>query len=212
MSDAALTSVLELPQALQALKTKVIIDLSDFRREVGFRLPAALESVSASEIRQHLGPFLEQTFRVWAEQENREVQEALAALTRREPVSAEARAKEEPRADAEALSGPDSRLMRPSFEVSTFALDASVVAALALGLGTLFANAAVGGLFLLAAPTLATFGRERGDRALRQRAAQSAIQAVDEAVARLGAELERLIDDFGRSEREQPAAVPEARL
>jgi len=207
MSDAALTSVLELPQALQALKTKVIIDLSDFRREVGFRLPAALESVSASEIRQHLGPFLEQTFRVWAEQENREVQEALAALTRREPASAEPRAREAPRADAEALSGPDSRLMRPSFEVSTFALDASVVAALALGLGTLFANAAVGGLFLLAAPTLATFGRERGERALRQRAAQSAIQAVDEAVARLGAELERLIDDFGRSDR--TAAVPE---
>ena len=51
---------------------------------------------------------------------------------------------------------------------------------------------------MLAAPTLATFGRERGDRALRQRAAQSAIQAVDEAVARLGAELERLIDGFER--------------
>jgi hypothetical protein len=212
MSDAALTSVLELPQALQALKTKVIIDLSDFRREVGFRLPAALESVSASEIRQHLGPFLEQTFRVWAEQENREVQEALAALPRREPVPAEPRAKEDTRADAEALSGPDSRLMRPSFEVSTFALDASVVAALALGLGTLFANAAVGGLFLLAAPTLATFGRERGDRALRQRAAQSAIQAVDEAVARLGVELERVIDDFGRSDRERTAAVPDATM
>jgi len=209
MSDAAATSAPELSQALQALKTKVLIDLSDFRREVGFRLPAALESVSASEIRQHLGPFLEQTFRVWAEHENREVQEALAALTRREPLSAEPRVND-PRADAEALSGPDSRLLRPSFEVSTFALDASVVAALALGLGTLFANAAVGGLFLLAAPTLATFGRERGDRALRQRAAQSAIQAVDEAVARLGAELERVIDDFGRSDRERTAAVPEA--
>ena len=154
--------------------------------------------MSASEIRQHLGPFLEQTFRVWAERENREVQEALAALARREPVSAEPRANEDPRADAEALTGPDSRLMRPSFEVSTFALDASVVAALALGVGTLFANAAVGGLFLLAAPTLATFGRERGDRALRQRAAQSAMKAVDEAVARLGAELERVIDDFAR--------------
>jgi len=189
MPDQAAELPRELPPELRALKGKVAGDLADFRREVGFRLPAALEGVSASDIRQHLGAFLEHTFRVWAERENREVQDALAALAR-------PRANESP--GAEALTGPDFRLMRPSFEVSTFALDASVVAALALGVGTLFANAAVGGLFLLAAPTLATFGRERGDRALRQRAAQSAMKAVDEAVARLGRELERVIDDFGR--------------
>ena len=178
----------ELPPALQALKAKVAVDLADFRREVGWRLPAALESVSASEIRQHLGPFLEQTFRNWAERENQEVQQALSEFAQR--VS--------PPSNAQALTGPDSQLMRPSFEVSSFALDASVVAALALGVGTLFANAAVGGLFLLAAPTLAAFGRERSDRALRQRAAQSALKAIDEAVARLGSELNRVIDDFAR--------------
>jgi len=183
----------ELHPELRALKAKVALDLADFRREVGFRLPSALESVSASEIRQHLGPFLEHTFRDWAERENREVQLALAALAQREPVS-----NHSPHTDASALTGPDSQLMRPSFEVSTFALDASVVAALALGVGTLFANAAVGGLFLLAAPTLAAFGRERGDRALRQRAAESAMVALDQALQRLGTALDRLIDDFGR--------------
>ncbi len=179
----------DLPPALHALKAKVASDLAEFRRDVGWRLPAALESVSGSDIRQHLGPFLEQTFRAWAERENNEVQQALAELARG-PASIV----ENP-SDRETLLGPDSRLMRPSFEVSTFALDASVVAALALGVGTLFANAAVGGLFLLAAPTLATFGRERGERALRKRAAESALKAVDEAVSRLGAELSRVIDD-----------------
>ena len=192
MTGAGTMPPRELPPALHALKAQVADDLAEFRREVGWRLPAALESVTASEIRQHLGPFLEQSFRVWAERENQEVQQVLAALAQREPAN------ESPSADAEALTGPDSRLMRPNFEVSTFALDASVVAALALGIGTLFANAAVGGLFLLAAPTLAAFGRERGDRALRQRAAESALKAVDEAVTRLGAELERVIDDFAR--------------
>lgn len=191
MSDEQVSRTLS-PE-LRALKAKVALDSSEFRREVGFRLPAALESVSASEIRQHLGPFLEQIFRDWAERENREVQQALATLARREPPLDES-----PSANRELLTGPDSRLMRPSFEVSTFALDASVVAALALGVGTLFANAAVGGLFLLAAPTLAAFGRERGDRALRQRAAESAMVALDQAIARLGAELGRVIDDFGR--------------
>jgi hypothetical protein len=182
------TPLAELPPALQALKTKVAVDSAEFRREVGWRLPAALESVSVSEIRQHLGPFLEQTFRSWAERENQEVQQALSELAQREP----------PASHAEALAGPDSRLMRPSFEVSTFALDASVVAALALGVGTLFANAAVGGLFLLAAPTLAAYGRDHSDRALRRRAAESASKAIDEAVARLGSELDRVIDDFAR--------------
>ena len=185
-------TVPELPAALRALKATVQADLAVFRREVGWRLPAALESVSASEIRQHLGPFLEQTFRSWAERENAEVQGALAALAERALNGGTSPAVTE----SEAANGPDSRLLRPSFEVSTFALDASVVAALALGIGTLFANAAVGGLFLLAAPTLASLGKERGERALRQRAAESAMKSVDEAVARLGLELDRLIDSF----------------
>ena len=193
-SAVAELSALPLPAALQALKGRVQADLSDFRRDVGWRLPASLESVTGSDIRQHLGPFLEQTFRVWAERENAEVQQALSALAERAlGTSAEAStAREEP------LNLPDARLLRPSFEVSTFAVDASVVAALALGVGTLFANAAVGGLFLLAAPTLATFGKGRGERALRARAAESAMKSVDEAVAKLGVELERVIDDFAR--------------
>lgn len=100
-------------------------------------------------------------------------------------------------AEASALTGADSPSLRPSFEVSAFALDAGVVAALALGVGTLFANAAVGGLFLLAAPTLFSLGRGRGERALRQRAAKFAMNVIDEALARLGRELERAIDEYG---------------
>ena len=74
------------------------------------------------------------------------------------------------------------------------------MASLAIGIGALFANVVVGGLFLLAAPTLATLGRERGERALRRkRAAESAMKAVQDAVRDLGTELERVkIDDFAR--------------
>ncbi len=182
---------LVLPGELSALKATVQADLAAFRREVSWRLPAALENVSGTDIRQHLGPFLEQTFCAWAERENAEVQQALAALAQRAVLNIA-------ECDVPTNAGPDSRLLRPSFEISTFALDASVVAALALGIGTLFANAAVGGLFLLAAPTLATFGKTHGERALRQRAAESALKSVDEAVAKLGSELDRVIDDFAR--------------
>jgi hypothetical protein len=178
--------------ALAALKATMQVDLADFRREVSWRLPAALEAASPSEIRQHLGPFLEQTFRNWAERESREVQEALAVIAERALRASASPVMEE----RESITGPDSRLTRPTFDVSTFAIDASVVAALALGVGTLFANVAVGGLFLLAAPTLASYGRGRGERALRKHAAESALKSVEEAVAKLGVELERVIDDF----------------
>jgi hypothetical protein len=190
--EPASSSEATLSVALTALKATVQVDLAEFRREVGWRLPSALESVSAADIRQHLGPFLEDTFRNWAERESREVQEALAVIAER-ALTARPRSAENER---ESLNGPDSRLTRPTLDVSTFAIDASVVAALALGVGTLFANVAVGGLFLLAAPTLATFGRGRGERALRKHAAESALKSVDDAVAKLGAELERVIDDF----------------
>lgn len=184
----------DLPEALRQLKASLRSDLSEFCREVGFRLPAALEGASASEIRQHFGPFLEHAFRDWAERENDEVRAGLDAISRR--VSASPNDGQD--SDGCAGSGPDSRLVRPALEVSTFALDASVVASLALGLGALFANVAVGGLFLLAAPALATLGRDRTERALRKRAAESALRAVERAVVDLGVELERVIDDFSR--------------
>lgn len=195
-ADARLGEGPELPAQLAALKAELRADLTEFRREVFFRLPAALEGVSASEIRQHLGPFLEKTFHSWAERENAELKQALAAIAERwvpgqtgSPPSS---------ADEALADAPDSRLFCPRIEVNTFALDAGVVAALALGVGTIFANAAVGGLFLLAAPALASVGQERGRRALQKRAAEAATKAVDEAVAKLGLELERVIDDFGR--------------
>ena len=182
----------EIPTALAQLKSTVRADLLEFCREVGFRLPAALETANASEIRQHFGPFLEQTFRSWAERESDEVRVALETLSRR--VLPGATASDE--GERVSSAGPDSRLMRPVLEVSTFAVDASVVASLAIGIGALFANVVVGGLFLLAAPTLATLGRDRGERVLRRRAAESAMKAIEDAARDLGKELERVIDDF----------------
>jgi hypothetical protein len=179
-----------IPEQLRLLKETVRADAQEFCREVGFRLPAALESATGSEIRQHFGPFLENAFRDWAERESQEVQRALAAISR------QAHAPSADDAEKVVSAGPDSRLTKPSLDVSTVALDASVVASLAIGLGALFANVVVGGLFLLAAPTLATIGRDHGERALRRRAAESASKAVEDAVRDLGKELERAIDDF----------------
>ncbi len=176
--------------SLARVKQTVRADVLEFRREIGIRLSSQLELASSSEIRQHFGPFLEHVFRSWAERESEEVRVALEAIARR--AVTDSSHGDEPRSAASA------RPLRPSLEVSTFALDASVVASLALGVGALFANVAVGGFFLLAAPTLATIGREHNERAIRRRAAESAMKALDEAASDLGGELERAVDDFAR--------------
>ena len=198
MSDTAVSApgtsrAIEIPASLAQLKSSVRADVLEFCREVGFRLPSALETASAAEIRQHFGPFLEHTFRSWAERESDEVRVALEAISRRV-----LRASESEHGEPAPCAGPDSRLTRPVLEVSTFAVDASVVASLAIGVGALFANVVVGGLFLLAAPTLATIGRDRAERALRRRAAESALKAIEAATRDLGTELERVIDDFSK--------------
>lgn len=180
----------ELTAALRALKETVHADVLEFRREIGIGLASQLELASSSEIRQHFGPFLEHVFRDWAERESEDVRRALEEISRRFVTGSSQGG--EPRAQAGA------RLNRPSLEVSTFMVDASVVASLAIGVGALFANLAVGGLFLLAAPTLATLGREHGERAVRRRAAESAMRALEDAAFDLGKELERAIDDFAR--------------
>ncbi len=196
MSEVALTppSELPLPLPLQALKAQVADDLASFRRGRGLALAGSARI--GERVRHSAAPRPVPGANLPRLGRTRKPRSAPGLI---EMARAEARAANlGSSADAELSTGPGSRLIRPSFEVSTFAVDASVVAALALGVGTLFANAAVGGLFLLAAPTLATFGRERGDRALRKRAAESAMKAVDEAVARLGTELERVIDAAAR--------------
>jgi len=179
-------------ESLLKLKESVRADAREFCREVGMRLPSQLESASSSEIRQHFGPFLERAFRDWAEREGNEVRAELEAIAER-LVLASSHSDEAP-----SSVGPGSRLPRPALEVSTFASDASVVASLAVGLGALFANPALGGLFLLAAPALATLGRDQGERALRRRAAAAAMKAIEEATRDFSKELERAIDDFGR--------------
>ena len=172
--------------ALSLVKADVAADAVDFKREVAWRLPAILEGATGSEIRQHLGPFLEAVFRDWAERETLEVRQRLEALATEHAGI--------PAGEPSPAVGP--RLAPPAFEVSTFAVDAGVVAALALGIGVLFANALVGGLFLLAAPTLAAVGQGRGERALRKRAAETANLALADAIAKLIAELDRSVDAF----------------
>ena len=103
----------EVPEALRLLRASVQADLLEFCRELAFRLPAALESASSSEIRQHFGPFLEHTFRTWAERESDEVRVALEAIARRVCSCADATSHSEARASAcPALRRDSRRLLR----------------------------------------------------------------------------------------------------
>ena len=63
-----------------AIKAWARRDLDRFCDDVVRQLPAILEQATGDDLKQHLGPFFEHSFRQWAELETREIAAALEAL------------------------------------------------------------------------------------------------------------------------------------
>ena len=71
-----------------------------------------------------------------------------------------------------------------------------VFAVLSLGLGVVFANLLLGGILLVAAPALALYTRERTEAQIRRRALEVARVALEQMAARVGPQLDQMVDEF----------------
>ncbi|MGH8310963.1 MAG: dynamin family protein, partial [Steroidobacteraceae bacterium] len=144
-----------------AIKAWARRDLDRFCDDVLRQLPAMLDRASGDDVRQHLGSFLEQSFRDWAIAETREIAASLEQLAERTIALVRDDAHDVGKRVSDAMGG---ELQTPSIEVDTFAYDVGVFAVLSLGLGVIFANTLLGGLLLVAAPALALWNRDRTER------------------------------------------------
>jgi predicted GTPase len=176
-----------------AIKAWARRDLDRFYDDMVRQLPGLLEKASSDDVRQHLGAFLEQAFREWAQAETREIAGALEQLGERTLALV--------RDDAHAVGARLSdtmgaELKPPSIEVDTFANDVGVFAVLSLGVGVLFANAMLGGLLIAAAPMLALYNRDRTVVLVRQRALEVAPVALRDAAAKVGPKIDEMVDQF----------------
>ncbi|MBI2897035.1 MAG: dynamin family protein [Deltaproteobacteria bacterium] len=183
-------------EEIGAIKGWVRRDLERFADSFAKALPGQIEKASGDDIQKYLGPFIQDTFKAWAEREGDEIGARLEQLAEEIINIVNEDAKEVAERLAKHL-GPAAENLELS--VDTFAYDVGVFALGAFGMGVmLFANALVGGLLTLAAPILAIVLRERTEKEIRRRAVQMAPGAVSAAVAKVGPRMDEMIDDFGR--------------
>lgn len=180
-------------EEIGAIKAWAKRDLQNFSADAIRQIPKVVDEAESSEVKEHLGAFLEATFKDWAKAETTEIATALEGIAERTVALLSADAHDAARRLGEGLSLP-----APSLEVSTIKYDMGVMAVFAAGLGTMFANIFLGGVVALAALPLALYVRGRVDGEVREKAKESAPAAIEEAVAKIAPKIDEMIDDFAQ--------------
>jgi ribosome biogenesis GTPase A len=186
---------LDIREEVGSIKAWARRDLDRFCDDVVRQLPAVLEKASGDDLRQHLGPFLEDSFRRWAEAETKEIAQALETLAERMVALVKDDAHDVGQRVSTAM-GAD--LQAPSIEVDRFAYDVGIFAVLSIGMGVLFANALLGGLLIAAAPALALWNRGRTEVEVKKRALELAPVVLRETAAKVGPKIDEMVDDFAK--------------
>jgi ribosome biogenesis GTPase A len=176
-----------------AIKAWARRDLDRFCDDVVAQLPGMLEKATGDDVRQHLGAFLQQSFKEWAEAETKEIAASLEQVAERTIALVRDDAHDVGKRVSDAMGGD---LQAPAIEVDTFAYDVGVFAVLSLGLGVLFANTLLGGVLLVAAPALALWNRDRTERLIRKRALELAPTVLREAASKVAPKIDEMVDGF----------------
>lgn len=184
-------------EEIAAVKAIALRDLDAFADEFASAIRVEVEKSSADDIRRFLPSFIEETWRKWLDTEAKTLGERLEKLAEETVAIVNEDARESNRQLLPLLGGDAAHL---DVKVDTLAYDLSVFALGAFGMGVMFTvNALVGGLMTLAAPALALFFRERVDAEVKRKALESAPAAVRAVRARLGPELQAIIERFGQT-------------
>jgi GTPase SAR1 family protein len=176
-----------------AIKAWARRDLDRFCDDVVRQLPGILERSTGDDLKQHLGPFLEHSFKQWAELETKEIASSLETLAERMVALVKDDAGDVGKRVSTAMGGD---LQTPAIEVDRFAYDVGIFAVLSIGMSMLFANALLGGLLLVAAPALALWNRGRTEAELKRRALELAPTVLRETAAKVAPKIDEMVEGF----------------
>jgi ribosome biogenesis GTPase A/uncharacterized coiled-coil protein SlyX len=180
-------------EEVSAIRAWVRRDLDHFVEDVIKQIPEVVDRSSADELKLHFGPFLERTFRDWAQTETKEIAEALETLAEKTIALVREDARDVAKRVGEALGGD---VKAPNVEVDTFGYDVGVVALATIGAGVMFTNIFLGGLLFLAAPALAVYVKGKVEGETKKRAKEAAPQAIRDAAAKVGPKLDEMVQEF----------------
>jgi small GTP-binding protein len=177
-----------------AIKAGVRLDLEQFVKEFEVRLPQEIDRADGEEIKRYLGPFIQDTWKAWAENEGEKVAaqlerlaEEIIQVTNEDVATTMATLSRE-------LGPADTKI---DVEVDTLKYDVGVFALGALGTGIfLFVNTLVGGLLTLAAPILAVVFKERVAGEIKAQAKKNAPEVMAKASAAVAPRFDQIVEDF----------------
>jgi small GTP-binding protein len=176
-----------------ALKARVRQDLAEFTTEFTTKLPPEIGAVSAGDVQRFLGPFIQDTWKAWLEEEGEMIAAELERLAERVIEVANEKAEGLTRGVSDDLSGG----ARLDLAIDTFKYDASVFALGALGTTVLiFVNTLAGGVLTLAAPIVAMVLKGRMAREVKAEAQERAPETVRKVAATIGPKLDEIVDGF----------------
>ncbi|HZS36552.1 MAG TPA: dynamin family protein [Polyangia bacterium] len=177
-----------------AIKAGVRLDLEEWVRELGERLPEEIDRADAEDVKRYLQLFLQDTWKEWAEQEGEKVAERLERLAEEIIQVTNENVAEAMATLAKELGPADTRI---DLEVDTLKYDVGVFALGALGTGIfLFVNTLVGGLLTLAAPILAVVVKGRVSGAIKTQAKEGVPEVNQKAAQAVGPRFEQIVEDF----------------
>lgn len=180
-------------EEVSAIRAWVKRDLEHFVIDVEKQLPAIIDQATGSDIKVHLGGFLERTITAWAQSETKEIAAALEALAEKTIALVREDAHDAAKRLGEALGGD---VKAPNVEVDTFGYDVGVVALATIGFGVLFTNVFLGAALFAAAPLLAVYVRGRVEAESKKRAKELAPGTLRDAAAKIGPKLDEMITQF----------------
>jgi signal recognition particle receptor subunit beta len=180
-------------EEVAAIRAWVKRDLEHFVIDVEKQLPDIIDQASGSDIKVHLGGFLERTITAWAQAETKEIAAALEALAEKTIALVREDAHDAAKRLGEALGGD---VKAPNVEVDTFGYDVGVVALATIGFGVLFTNVFLGAALFAAAPLLAVYVRGKVEAESKKRAKELAPVTLRDAVAKIGPKLDEMVNQF----------------
>ncbi|MEO5767433.1 MAG: dynamin family protein [Polyangia bacterium] len=191
-----------------ALKARVRQDLADFTSDFRGALVPEIDKVDGHDVRRYLSFFVQDTWKLWLENEGERIAAELERLAERTIEVASENVREVTESVTAELGPSQTKV---DLAIDTFRYDASVFALGALGTTIfLFVNSLVGGVVALATPLLAMVFRGRVAREIKEEARERAPGAVDRVAAMLAPKLEGAIDDFAARLREFVAQAGDA--
>jgi len=181
-------------EEVAAIKAWTKRDLDRFVLDVCQQIPRIVDEAEVSELKAHLGEYLERTFRDWAHQQTQEIATALENLAERTIALVNEDARDAGRRLA-TMMGSD--LSSPVIDVDIFVFDVGVAAlAGAAGVAFAFSSFMLGGALLAAAPLLAWIARGHAAVETRNKAKELAPKAMQDAAASVWPKLAEMIDGF----------------